>query len=448
MVNLGTEELSDREREILRLVATGASNKEIAQQLFISSNTVKAHLRNIFAKIGAASRTEAAMYCVRMGLVETESRHPVAENVTPVIEQAPTFPKPTEIEPDLVIKPAQATSPLLWIFGIVLLIVTLILVAIGIRLIINGNPTANLTASAPPTATPIQQWFLLDDLPTPRKGLATAGYEGEVYAIAGESANGPTGFAEKYDPLTGTWSALASKPLHVADASAAVIGGQIYIPGGRVSSGAPTRNLEIFDPLQNSWKAGADLPVALSAYAMVAFEGRLYLFGGWDGQQYLDSVYIYNPDLDIWSEGPSMPSPRAFAGAAAIDNKIFVLGGTDGKQALTANDIYQPGLEETPWSQGAPLPGGRYAMGVANIADIVHVFGGKDTESSPTGLAYFAQQDEWRQIETPLQPGCSSLAIATLGTRLYMLGGTTAEGLNKQVWSYQAIFMITLPLVR
>ena len=59
-------ELSDREIEILRLVATGVSNKEIAYQLGISPNTVKVHLRNVFTKIGAASRTEAALTAVRL----------------------------------------------------------------------------------------------------------------------------------------------------------------------------------------------------------------------------------------------------------------------------------------------------------------------------------------------------------------------------------------------
>ena len=61
-------ELTEREIEILQRVATGASNRQIAQQLGISANTVKVHLRNIFEKLGVASRTEATLYAIQAGL--------------------------------------------------------------------------------------------------------------------------------------------------------------------------------------------------------------------------------------------------------------------------------------------------------------------------------------------------------------------------------------------
>ncbi|MCK5313588.1 MAG: response regulator transcription factor, partial [Anaerolineales bacterium] len=77
-------DLSERELEILQLVATGASNKEIAQQLYISSNTVKVHLRNIFTKIDVTSRTEAAMFAVQHGYVDTPPR--IGEEGEPVVD--------------------------------------------------------------------------------------------------------------------------------------------------------------------------------------------------------------------------------------------------------------------------------------------------------------------------------------------------------------------------
>jgi DNA-binding NarL/FixJ family response regulator len=62
--------LSQREVEVLRLVATGKSNREIADALYISLNTVATHVRNILTKTGTANRTEAAAYALRQGLRE------------------------------------------------------------------------------------------------------------------------------------------------------------------------------------------------------------------------------------------------------------------------------------------------------------------------------------------------------------------------------------------
>jgi len=61
--------LSDREVEVLRLVATGSTNRDIADSLVISPHTVARHVSSIFAKIGAANRAEAATYAAHHGLV-------------------------------------------------------------------------------------------------------------------------------------------------------------------------------------------------------------------------------------------------------------------------------------------------------------------------------------------------------------------------------------------
>jgi DNA-binding NarL/FixJ family response regulator len=63
-----TDGLTAREIEVLRLIAQGLSNSEIAEQLFISEATVKTHINNTFAKIGARHRAEAVRYAYRKGI--------------------------------------------------------------------------------------------------------------------------------------------------------------------------------------------------------------------------------------------------------------------------------------------------------------------------------------------------------------------------------------------
>ncbi len=65
--------LTERELDVLRLVARGASNAQVAEQLFITVNTVKVHLKNILEKLQLCNRTQAATYAVRTGLIASES---------------------------------------------------------------------------------------------------------------------------------------------------------------------------------------------------------------------------------------------------------------------------------------------------------------------------------------------------------------------------------------
>lgn len=63
--------LTDRETDVLRLLAQGLANKEIAVSLSIGEKTVKTHVSNVLAKLGVPSRTQAALYAVQIGLVAT-----------------------------------------------------------------------------------------------------------------------------------------------------------------------------------------------------------------------------------------------------------------------------------------------------------------------------------------------------------------------------------------
>lgn len=63
------EQLTERETDVLRLLAQGMANKEIAVALTIGEKTVKTHVSNILGKLGVVSRTQAALYAVRIGLV-------------------------------------------------------------------------------------------------------------------------------------------------------------------------------------------------------------------------------------------------------------------------------------------------------------------------------------------------------------------------------------------
>nr|WP_286168772.1 response regulator transcription factor [Roseburia sp. 1XD42-34] len=64
------EDLTDREREILLLLAQGKTNQEIADQLFISLKTVKVHVSNLLSKLEVQDRTQAVIYAFKNHLVE------------------------------------------------------------------------------------------------------------------------------------------------------------------------------------------------------------------------------------------------------------------------------------------------------------------------------------------------------------------------------------------
>jgi NarL family two-component system response regulator LiaR len=69
---MGTEQITERELEVLKLAAQGLSNRDIARHLGISVRTAQTHLSNVFNKMGVGSRTEAVMHALRQGLISLE----------------------------------------------------------------------------------------------------------------------------------------------------------------------------------------------------------------------------------------------------------------------------------------------------------------------------------------------------------------------------------------
>jgi len=421
------ESLTERELEVLRLVATGASNQRIARELFISVNTVKVHLQNIFTKLDVQSRTEATLYAIKEGWIEGVE-----------------LPEEAEAQP--------TRSRFTWQLGVAMVTVALLVIAVISQAF--TRPSSNSTlltpeAIAATVGASVQRWKARAPLPIPRQGLATIAYEGLVYAIGGESADGVSGAVERYDPQADGWTSLADKPTAVADIATALMGGEIYVPGGRTPSGDPTDIVETYNPETDTWESKAPLPVALSAYALAALEGKLYLFGGWDGSAYLDSVYEYDPAQDVWTAKTPMPTARGFAGAAVADGKIYVIGGYDGQADLVANEEYVPSQDDgqgNPWTVKSPMPEGRAGCGVAVAANVIHVIGGGWEREVADGVTYNVRSDEWETFEVPMSGQWRSLGLAMVDTEIYAVGGWNGDYMDANQ-EYTAIFTVILPML-
>jgi DNA-binding CsgD family transcriptional regulator/N-acetylneuraminic acid mutarotase len=469
-----TSQISEREREILRLVATGATNQQIAHQLNISINTVKVHLRNIFGKIGVASRTEATVFAVRNGLVQISE---AAVAPTAVADVLPNEAEPllapldaadiftdtpdvahewttTPIEPIVVVHPPAARR-WLWLLGGGLL--TALLIAVIITFYVTRSSMPVIPTAAPPSASELTpdtrtRWKTLAPMPSGRSGFALTSYNSDTnhyfYVVGGETNGTVSNQLLRYEPGSNTWTALTSKPTAVSDIQAEVIGNKVYVPGGRLASGTISDAFESYDPRRDKWATLKPLPGKLSGYALAAFEGKLYLFGGWDGQNYHAEVWQYDPDLDKWSAKSPMQTARAFADTAVPERqgRIYIIGGENASGALTANESYNPAEDDgsgRPWSTKAPLPEPTSHLAVATTGRTIFVIGGSNAGKQL--LQYSVALDSWKPDTLPIEPLRDLRAEANID-KLYIIGGQNGSTSSMATYEYQANYNVFLPI--
>ena len=433
------EALSERELEILRLVATGVTNREIAARLVISPNTVKVHLRNIFAKLGVESRTEASLVAIQNGWIEVPGA---------LAAQVPA---------------AVARPSLSWgrrTFLVAALAGSLLLALLPRTAGQAPEPASALSDRGPSSVAPASpdsapRWTPRAALPAPRERFAVASLGGLIYVIGGDTAKGVVGSVEIYDPGDDVWRVGVAKPTAASNVAAAQLGDEIYVPGGYDDAEKRVLSVvEVYKPATDSWRTADALPAPRCAYAIASTGGRIYLFGGWDGSRYVGDVLIYDPQGGRWSYGTPMAQGRGFAAAVAVEGRIYLLGGYDGVNELTDCEVYDPSLEgsgRSPWKALSPMSQARGGLGAAAVGNRLYAIGGGWNGGLTCSESYDIARDQWQRFATPILGQWRALGVAAaqspLGTTLFAMGGWTGD------WSavnqaYRASLNLYLPGLR
>jgi len=426
----GNTELSEREREILQLLATGLSNKEIAAQLFLSPNTVKVHLRNIFAKLGVQSRTEATVIAIQRGYVTVPVNGEAAIGSEPIgaEDQTTSAPPPAiEIEPALPWRRRIA-------------MIALALLAIGLAVIAVPRGSAQSAAQAQPFSdsasagvvsalqTGDSVWRQLVPMSLPRGRLAATAIGSQIVAIGGETSNGVTGLVEVWDALRKQWTSGQNKPTPVANIGAAVVDDQIIVPGGYTAAGTPTNVVEAYHVISDEWTSLAALPAPRFAYAITTYAGKVYIFGGWDGQGYANSTFIYDPKTNRWTTGAPLPIGRGFAGATTLNEAIYVVGGYADDHEFDRCDRYLP--REDRWETCAPMSVARGGLSLVPISGRLYAIGGGWTGYLTFNERYDPGTNSWSAVPSPFTGQWRGMGAAHVGNDIYALGGWNGQYLN------------------
>ncbi len=442
--NETTISLSQRELQVLEMVATGASNQQIARQLVISVNTVKVHLRNIFEKLEVQSRTEATLRAIQEGWIAVDNASETPEgNITPT----KTFLLNTQVQANLT--PWQQV----YLAAALLLALVVMILPLVPKAAPKIRPNLPVIYAQPPTPVPPAtnssgSWAVQAPLPTKRAGLGLVALNGQIFAIGGVRANNKaTRSVEIYDPTADSWSEGAAKPTAASSLVGVVYDDKIYVPGGCTDEGQPIDSLEIYDPQTDIWKQGKSMPAARCAYGLTVFQDKLYLFGGWNGQSFEDTIFVYSPQEDIWEViEATMPQAKGYVGAATLNDSIYVVGGFDGKNEFNSTHVFIPETGE--WVEKSPMHEDRGGLGLISAANNLYAVGGGWDQPVSSSEKYDPVTDTWTTFDAPFSHQWRNMGLAATDTKIYAVGGWdgTEEKFMDSTASHQFLFQFFLPV--
>ncbi len=460
--------LSEREMEVARQLATGASNAEIARELIISPHTVKVHVRNIYEKLSVSSRTEATMLLVQQGWLIV----PGATHAAPLAADQPAAPPPPPPEPEpLVAAPPQVQPWQRALLGLLLLL-ALFMVAYPFwqaqaRTSAPLLTDAGLRNAGSPSLSLDARWGALTPLQPARSRHATTRVENHIFVIGGEGeAGAPLRRTDLYDITANRWESLAPLPTATSNLAAAAIGNAVYVAGGTWDA-APSDNAPpVLNPLlwrldidANTWESLGEIPVPVAGAALAASEDTLYLVGGWDGVAMRDEIWAYTPAAAgaqpagaqpagaveaNWELVGRIAAPRAFMGAVVVNQQLYVVGGFDGQRELARVDVFD--LAEARWRALPPMAAARSGFSLVYDGIALVALGGGWLDSVTTHERFDPTSEVWSNFPSPLSGSWRHLGAASLDGQIYLMGGWSGGYLDANV-QYQSTFRALLPVI-